>query len=45
MKTVAFARDGGVRKDEPFPGKNPLVAEGPIIVVLVGVTVTNLETK
>lgn len=44
-KTVAFARDGSVRKDEPFPGKYSLVAEGPITVVLIVVSVTNLETK
>ena len=42
---MAFAWDGGVNNDDPFPGKYSIVGEGPIVVVLIGVSVMNLETK
>lgn len=42
---MKLAKDGGINDDDPFPGKYSLVGEGPIVVVLIGVSVTNSETK
>ena len=42
---MTLAWDGGISNDDPFEGKYSLVGEGPIVVVLIGVSVTNLETN
>lgn len=44
-KVVTLACDGGGSNDETFPGKYTLVEECPTTIVLIGVRVTNLETK
>ena len=42
---MTLAWDGGINNDDPFPGKICLVEEGPTVVVLIGVSVMNLERK
>ena len=44
-KVVTLACDGGGSNDDTFPGKYTLVEECPTTIVLIGVRVTNLETK
>ena len=43
LKRVPLACEGGINSEDPFP-KYSLVGEGPIVVVLTGVFVMNLDT-
>ena len=43
-KTVTLACDGG-KNDVTFPGQDLFEEEVAIMIVLIGVSVTNLETK
>ena len=44
LKMVPLACEGGINSEDPFPKKYSFVGEGPIVVVLTGVSVTNVDT-